>query len=327
MEFSVSNFLAEAEAEWMKTNLTEVVENNLTRMGTNYLRLAKTPEEAKVKIREELIHERALVKARRKASEFAGPLFANEPARAENLEKLAKDSGLRVGLTSPFDRNEGPKDFEAGADFRKQAFARTPEDPFAPPLIGRDGVYVIAFNKKIPSEIPPLDQIREQVTKDYKNNQAIALARQAGIAFYQTATNGLAQGKTFSALCSGAKLKAVELPPFSLSTRELPEAEDHISLSGRGGLKELAFTTTPGKVSDFAESSEGGAILYVKALLPMDETKMRAELPAFVNSLRQKRQGEAFEAWFSKEADKGLRDTPLARPQQPPGIPPGASKS
>ena len=44
-----------------------------------------TPDEAKAKIREELIRERALVKARRQAADFAG-LITNDPPRLEDLE-------------------------------------------------------------------------------------------------------------------------------------------------------------------------------------------------------------------------------------------------
>jgi hypothetical protein len=324
VRFNVTNFLADAEAEWMKTNLTESVEQELTRIGTNYLRLAKTPDEAKVKIREELIRQRAIVHARRKAADFAGPLVTNETPRAGDLETLAKASGMAVAVTIPFDQGDPPKELEVGSDFLKKAFSRTPEDPFAMDIVGRDGVYIIAFNKRIPSEVPPLDSIREQVTQDYKLSQATSLARKAGLAFYQTLTNGIAQGKTFSAVCADAKLKPVELPPFSLSTRELPEAEDHIRLNQ---LKELAFRTSPGKVADFEDTQEGGLVLYVKARLPLDETKMRTELPAFVNYLRQRRQEEAFEAWLRKEVEKGMRDTPLGRPQQPPTFSPGTGKS
>ena len=151
------------------------------------------------------------------------------------------------------------------------------------------------------------------------------LARKAGAAFSQTVTNGMTQGKTFSAICADAKVKPVELPPFSLSTRELPAIEDHVPINQ---LKELAFRTAPGKASDFEETRDGGVLLCVKSRLPLDQTKMQAELPAFVNYVRQRRQEEAFEAWFRKEADKGLRDTPLFHPpQQTPGASSGPRKS
>jgi hypothetical protein len=323
VKFSVSNFVAEAEAEWAKTNINEIVENEFTRLGTNYLSLAKTADEAKVKIRERYVHGLALVKARRKAADFANPLFTNDPPRLVHLEKLAKENGLSVNLTPPFDRDNLPKDVDAGVDFLKQAFTRTPDEPLAPPIVGKDGVYIIALNKQIPSEIPPLDKIRDEVTKDFKNSQAVSLARIAGIEFWQTLTNGLAKGKTFAAICSEAKLKPVELPSFSLSTKELPDIEDHIRINQ---LKEMAFRTPPGKVSEFQDTQAGGIILNVKSKLPLDEARMRTELPNFVNYVRQRRQEEAFEAWFRKEADKGLRDTPVNRQQQPPPVmAPGAA--
>ena len=171
-------------------------------------------------------------------------------------------------------------------------------------------VYVIALDKKIPSEIPTLDQIRAQVVKDYQYNQALNLARRAGADFYQTLTNGLAHGKTLAAICADAKLQLVEVPPFSLSTRDLPAVEDHLPLNQ---YKQIAFTAPPGQASPFQMTTEGGVVVYVKAKLPLDEKAMTTTLPAFANYVRQSRQNEAFNEWFRKEAEKGLRDTPLAR--------------
>ena len=205
-----------------------------------------------------------------------------------------------------------------GDDFVKAAFARTPDDPFAPTLVGKDGVYVIAYNKQIPSEIPALDQIRERVVADYKNIQAVSKARTEGAAFSQTVAGGLAQGKTLAAICADAKHKAVTLPSFSLSTRTLPELDEHLTLDQ---LKHLAFSTPPGKASNFQATSEGGVILYVKSKSPPDATRMFADLPGFTHFLRQSRQQEAFNQWFGKEADRGLRDTPLGQRKQGPPAP------
>ena len=67
----------------------------------------------------------------------------------------------------------------------------------------------------------------------------------------------------------------------------------------------------------------------MKEKLPLDEAKMNATLPAFANYVRQNRQNEAFNDWFRKEAEKGLRETPLARPPAPAsmGSAPNAKKS
>lgn len=327
VRFELTNYLAEANQELAQmTNLDQQIEAAYRRDTTNFLREAKAQslEEAKVKVRDDERKRLEGQTARRKAADFATPLFDMDPMRAENLEKLAKEKGLAVAVTAPFDRENGPKELEVGPDFAQKAFARTPEDPFAGPILGFTGVYVIALDKKVPSEIPTLDQIRDQVVKDFRYSQAQSLARKAGMDFYQTLTNGLAQDKSFASLCLSAQLKPVSLPPFSLSTRALPEVEDHLALNQ---FKQITFTTPLGKPSPFQMTSQGGLIVYVKTKLPLDEVKMNASLPVFGNAVRQNRQNEAFNDWFRREAEKGLRDTPLVRQQATPTMSPEGPKA
>jgi hypothetical protein len=315
VKFGISNFLAQAEADLAKTNLAELVDLNMQRLGTNYLRLADTPEQAKVRIREELIRAQAFTEARRKASEFATQLFNIEPAKPENLETLAREKGLTPELSEPFDRRNGPKGLEVDNAFTTAAFGLSPtNDPFSPPVAGDDAVYVMAYNAQLPSELPTFEEIREKVAEDYRRDQATMMARSAGLAAHRTLTNALAQGKSLTAAAEEAKVSSVALLPFSLSTRSLPQAEEHISLNE---LKQMAFATSPGKLSDFTMTVDGGAILFVKAKLPIDETKLVAELPRYLTALRQQRQNELFNDWFRKQAERGLRDTPLARPKGP----------
>ena len=314
VKFDLTNFTAQAEAELAKTNLTQIIEENYRRLGTNYFADAKTPEAAKAKIRSELIKGRALVFARRAAADFASPLFEMQPAKPEGLDTFAKEKGLKVLTSKPFDRNEGPSDLEVGPDFAKMAFSRTEEEPFSPPVVGEDGVYVLATIKRFPSEIPSLDQVREKVTADYRYSQAMMLARQAGLSFQTQVTNALAQGKTFEQAAQDAKLKPITLPPFSLSTRSLGEVEEHININQ---LKDLVFSTAIGKTSNFRMTAEGGLLVFVKEKKPIDQNKMKSELPTFANYVRQSRQNEAFNDWFRHEAEKALRDTPAFQPQQP----------
>jgi peptidyl-prolyl cis-trans isomerase D len=324
VQFEFSNFVAEAKLELSRmTNLDLQIDEAYRKDGTNFLRELKVAslEQARAKVHDLRLKELEAVNARKKAIEFANPLFDMEPVRVENFEKVAKEQGLTVHVSAPFDRENGPKELEAGADFAQRAFGRTPEDPFAGPLIGGNAAYVIAFNKKVPSEIPPLDQIRSQVEADYKEEQAKALARSAGTGFYQTMTNGLAQGKTLSAICADAKLDLVTLPPVSISTRDLPEVEEHLNLNQ---FKQIAFSTQPGKVSPFQITADGGVILHVKSKLPLDQAKMNATLPAFINYVRQNRQTEAFNEWFSKQAQAGLQNTPVAKPRPAPTLTPGS---
>jgi parvulin-like peptidyl-prolyl isomerase len=310
--YGISNYLAQAEAELVKTNFTEMIEANYQRLGTNYFKDAKTPEEAKAKIRENMIRQQAFALAGKQARDFANAIAAQEPVKVENLHNLAKEKSLTVGLTEPFDREDGPKELSVGPAFMQAAFKLTSDEPFTRPVPGNDAVYVLAFNRRLPSEVPSLESIRAQVTTDCRYEEAVALARQAGVSFVATLTNGLAQGKNFSELCTAAKLKPLLLPPVSLSTRSLPEVEQDLTLDQ---FKRVAFNTPPGKVSPLIPTRDGGLILHVRSRLPLDEAKMKTDLPAFTAYLRQVRQNDAFNEWFRKHADEGLRNTALAQMQ------------
>lgn len=310
-----SNFIADAEQELTQTsNLTELIEATYKQMGgTNFYRDAKSPEEAKQTIRDQEVKRLALVSARKKAGEFANELFTVEPVSAGNLGKLASQKDLSAQLSEPFDRQFPPDNLKVRSDFVKQAFALTTEEPFAGPVVGEDGVYVIALQKKLPSEIPSLDQILQRVTGDYKFTRARAAARQSGASFAAMLAAGIPNGKSFSNISAEAKVHPVLLPPFSMSTRTLPQVEQHAVLSQ---FKQAAFSVTFGKASEFVSTDEGGFIVFVQSKLPIDQVKMQADLPQFINSVRRTRESEAFNNWFRKEAERGLRDT-RAFQQQP----------
>ena len=151
--FDVTNYLTQAQAEWEKTNFTEYVNAVYQQYGPSQFPDAKTPDEAKAKIRTLLIRDRALRDARQAANEFATAVFAVEPAKAENLAAYAQQKGLVARTTAPFSANAGPEDFRAPAAFTKAAFQLSAEELFAGPIAGPDGIYVLALANQLPSAI------------------------------------------------------------------------------------------------------------------------------------------------------------------------------
>ena len=307
VQFDVTNFLAEADEQIAKlTNSNAIVDQVYHQRGTNYYKGNVTTEEAKAKIRAEMRHEVATTAARKKANDFASELFDQQPQRPENLAALAAAKGLAAKISTPFSKDFPPDEVGILKGFTEAAFALADDAPFAGPLAGTDAVYVITTNRRIPSSIPSLDQIHSQVETDCRYYQAGMMARSTGIQFARAATNGLAQGKTFAGICTDSKVKPTVLPPFSLNTRELPEVEGLLDLNQ---LKQVVFDTQPGKSSSFYPTREGGVVVYVQQRLPVDQAKMRAELPEFLKTVRQQRQNEAVNFWYRREAEKSLRDT------------------
>lgn len=311
--FNISNYLAQSKAEWAKTNFDEQIDAVYLQYGAQAFPDAKTPAEAKNKIRESMINQRAILAAKAEVNDFAGAVFKIEPASAANLETVAKQRGLAVHVTAPFSASEGPKEFTAPDGFAKVAFGLTPEAPFANPIQGSDAIYLIALAKQLPSEIPSLAEIRDRVTQNYKFQAARELAVRAGTNFVHSLAGAMAAGKSFSSACIAAGLAPQVLPPFSLSTRELPELGGNAELNQ---VKQTAFTTPVGQASGFEQNNVGGFVVFVQSQLPMDQSVMNAEMPQYIASLRRSRESEAFNEWVNQafgtwlqnEAGKALRD-------------------
>jgi hypothetical protein len=297
VRFNVTNYLAKAQSSM--TNAARDVESVYQKYGTNAAPGAKTPEEAKAKIKEELVRQSALMEARRDALKFAEELDKLGQKTLASFEGLAKTNGLTMAVSAPFTEQGLPEGLEVSGNFNQAAFGLSAEDPFAGPIQGQDGWYVMTLKQTIPEETPPLKSIEAKVTAEYKLTQAYQKAVMAGLTFANSLTNGLAQGKSFATLAAEAKVKPEALPPFSLNTRSLPpEIEERISFQR---LKRLAFSTPDGKASPFTQTQDGGLILYVQSHLPLDEAKVKKELPDYITYIRQVRQEDAFNQWFVKQ--------------------------
>jgi hypothetical protein len=330
VEFTASNYLGEADTKLAGlTNLNEIVSDfySRTRMDTNRwtdTNGAPLPEAAaKEKIKEEFRLNEALAAARRAAADFGNQLMNQpDPNKVSTLETLAKSNNFPVKITKPFDnRDGGLEEFENDPVFpareddaepeslrdviRKKAFALTEERPVLfNPIVGKHAVYLIARQSKVPSEMQPMDRIQDKVIADYKYVMASQLARAAGQSFHTNLTNGLALKKPFADLCAAERVKTIDLPPFSAATRGLTNLDSRINLRY---IQSLAQDTEIGQASAFLPAqpaSEGGFILYAKARPPVDETKLKAELPDFINQLKSYRQNEAFQQWFRKQVEQ-----------------------
>ena len=141
------------------------------------------------------------------------------------------------------------------------------------------------------------------MVENFQNHEAALKAQTAGTNFYYTAAVQMAAGKTFAQAAIAAGHAPLALSPFSLSSQEVPEAGDHAEINQ---LKQAAFTTQPGHLSKFFPTADGGFVLFVQSLLPVDESKKISELPLFLSQVRRSRESEAFNIWLQTEANREL---------------------
>lgn len=302
VKFELSNYLAEAKTELSKiTNLTQRLREVYLQRGTNYFKDADgkpLSEEAAIeKLKGEFLESIAHDISMKKAFEFVSK-FPESGVNLQTFVSIATSNNLVVQYTEPFDE-DGPENLRVPNKFVNIAFSLTREEPVSlSPIEGEDGTYVIALRDRLPSIVPPLEAIKEKVIADYKRQQALDIAQTRGKIFYNTLTNAIALKKSFTEACLDAKYSPVSLPPFSRSTRALENVQLPVNLNE---IKRVAFDLAPGQVSQFIPTREGGMIIYVRSVLPIDEQKMHKELPQFIASIRQTRLYEAADLWLQKQ--------------------------
>lgn len=325
--FAASNYLSEADSKLAKvTNLNELVTDHYFRgkggtnawTDTNGLPLSEVA--AKEKIKEEFRNSEALLAARRAAAEFGNELISQANANsAANLDKLAAAKGLQVHITKPFDRASGLEEFEHeesilrtedGAPepfkevFREKALALTEAQPVNfSGIPGKHAVYMMALKGKVPSELQPLDKIQDKVKADYKSFMAFDLVLKTSQAFHTNLTNGLTLKKPFADLCAAEKVKVIDLPPFGPATRSITNLDPRISLRLLQNVGNDLEVGTASPVLQATPPNEGRIILYARARPPVDEAKLKQELPDFIKQLRLYRQNEAFQQWFRRQTE------------------------
>jgi hypothetical protein len=304
VEFPATNYLAEAEkALSAVTNLNQQLEEVYRARGTNFYTdtngLPMTAEAAKAKIRDDEKQNLALREARKAATAFAETLLSLPTRQATNLYEVARTNKLAVKVTEPFGQFEQVKGLEVPEKFNQAAFGLSAEQPFIEePIVGQDAVYIVALDKKIASRVPPLAEIQEKVTEDYKRMQSRELATRAGQEFYTKLNAGLTTGKSFNAVAAESGQSVTAIAPFSIVTRSIPGLDPRVDVSA---VKNMAFSLKEGETSSFVPTREGGFVLHVNKFIPASDADVKAALPGYLASLQKAGASEAFQAWFSKE--------------------------
>jgi hypothetical protein len=310
VRFDLTNHFAEIDRQLAQvTNLNQQLDKLYQQRGPNTFRdpdgKLMTAEAAKARLKQDERMKGAMFAARKQAMTFAEQLderYQKQPGQTDNLERLAAEQGLAAGITEPFDLIEGPKGLKVPEAFGKVAFALSPGEPLASePILGEEGAYVIAFKQRLPSEVPKFESVSERVKADFRQEEALQAAQEAGRKVHAAVTNLVAQGKTFREACEAQKVPVRKLPAFSLSTRALPELPARVDLSL---LKDQAALLAPGQVSPFETTWDGGMIVALLSRQAADESKLKAELATFVDRIRQEQRRDAVMEWFRKESEQ-----------------------
>ena len=313
--FPASNYLAQAQ-KLLGTNIDDRADQVYHQEGPDAFKdeagKVLTQEDAEAGIKNEIRLYTALTEARKDANAFLNDLSANHdddhPFSTDDLFKLAKTRGLTVKTSEPFDEKTGTTNLDVPAKSLRVLFSLRENDPddkehsllYAPsPLLGdTNAVYVVGLQKRFPSQIQALAEVKEAAIRDYRADKSMELARAAGEKFAVTAQSDFGQGQSFDSACADDNLTPETLPPFSLATPSIPAITNKAEFNQ---LQGAAFNLMTGQSSNFMPTEDGGYVVYVKQRQSVDEAKMKEELPAYLAKMRDQRQIAAFEEWFGRE--------------------------
>lgn len=304
----LTNFYAEADAQLgRQTNLALIVENRFTQLGTNALTdpltgRQLTKPEALERIRNEFRDSLAGAEARKAGAKLIADIYdahGEAPYKPGLFEQKAAEAKLTVLNTLPFEAAVGPLGVSAQG-FTETTYSLSLEKPVSQrPLLAENGAYVLLLKQVLPPRLLPFDAVRTQVIADFKREESTKLARNAGEKFASTLTNAPASATGFASAAKAAGLTVVKLPKFSLATEAL--AENPLPIDIRL-LKGYASALQPGASSAFVPLQEGGVVLHLVSRQPVDPAKLKEELPAYAQRLREQRVYYSFSEWLNRQA-------------------------
>jgi peptidyl-prolyl cis-trans isomerase D len=192
------------------------------------------------------------------------------------LEKIAADLGLTLQAPPPFAATEKILGLER-RPLADEAF-KTDVGEIGEVVTEPGGYTILKVVERIPSAIPPLDQVRARVETDLRAKKAADLARQRGEALLAQ----LKENKDLPALARQEGLTVEESKDVGRFGVYLP------NLGSAPALKDVAFTlTADNPVAPAVYDVDGDAVLAVLLRrVPPDESRFDGEKAAIRERLR-----------------------------------------
>lgn len=227
-------------------------------------------------------------KARQLAFEKAMDAY-NIHRKSGDLEAAAETNELGLKETGLFARDGVIDGIGANQEIIDDAFMLD-EGELARPVITDDGVILFGLKERVPSHIPELEDVRDQVAAAYRRVEAKALAEQAAEQFLA----GLKDGGKFAALAKKADVEVEETGEFS---RSYSPFVPRIGTSE--ALAEAAFALPEGQqvIDQVFTVQSRFVVAAVKARQPADMDQLdEAKRTELRDSILARKQNEAVQA-------------------------------
>lgn len=251
-----------------------------------YVLYSLTPEQAKLSATEKKVAKNALGE---KALEFAltfqpDPIAKPgvKPPPPPDFTAEAKKRGLTPVVTEFFTEETMPASVPPSPAFQQAAFALTKDDIVSKVVEMENGVALMRLVEIQPSELLPLDKVKDGIIQQIKQEKGAQAAETAAAKAATDLQAAVAKGTDFKAAAAALKLK-VETPPAFVPFN-VPQEDMRLAT-----LAYASTTLTKGQVSSAVPSPAGGSlVICLDNRAPADP----AGLAAFETRYRASQDGQ-----------------------------------
>jgi peptidyl-prolyl cis-trans isomerase D len=241
----------------------------------------RTLEETRAEIRQELVREGALERARAQAE-----VDRNKASGGSKLAEVAQAAGLTHGDTPLVSRDETIPELGRQPDLIQAALALAVDQVSAPVKAG-EAWYLLSPREKVESKIPDFATVSEEATKRARSEKAEQLAKTKADALLAK----LKETKDLTAVATEAKLSVEETGPFTRQGSYIPK------MGNLPEFKKEAFRLTPeAPVASQAYVWGGNAFIAVlKEQIPASTADFDKQKERLREDLRKRKQAAAFD--------------------------------
>lgn len=261
-----------------------------TSFGYHVIRLNSRKDSAtsplsavKDRIRQILVADRSRAQTEERVQAVSAAL-----ARGRSLEEAAREQGLAVAKSAPFDRSAGADDLRtptlAARVFEMQVGQTDPS-----PLRSVRGMAFVRLDEVQAARVPPLSEVKEKVRAGVVEEKAMARARTLADELRAAAEK---DGLETAATAKGLVRK--ETP--GLVGRQQPLGE----LGSTAELEATVYGAAPGTLLGPVRASGGYALVRVLESKPFDPVAFAQQKASIENDLRQQKQAQLFRAYMTQ---------------------------
>lgn len=227
-------------------------------------------------------------KSRQSAFEKAMDAY-NINRKTADLDSAAKAGKLEIKETGFFERDEPIEGLGEVPEVSSVAFALA-DRQLARPVNLPEGVLLFAIKERRPSRIPELAEVRADVERAYRRQQAVELARQTGVAMLAA----LAKGESLASQAEARHLTVEETGLFTRAQENfVPRLGEHEKLA------KVAFELTAEKPTapELQEIDGGFVVATLKERQGADPAKLDpAQRETLKTSVLSRKKDEAYQA-------------------------------